>query len=97
MTERSVSPATSIGVFVLLVGFTLGTCCLSFLRLGAAGHLAVGLGIAAIQGGLVALFFMHLIHSPARTWLAAAVGLYWLGIEILMTLNDYITRQAASF
>jgi caa(3)-type oxidase subunit IV len=97
MTERSTSPLTSIIVFVLLVGLTAGTFFLSLLRLGPAGHLAAGLIIAAVQGGLVVLFFMNLVRSPVRMWLVAALGLYWLGIELLLTLNDYITRAAASF
>jgi len=70
---------------------------LSFVPIGPAGHLAVGLSIGAAKGGLVALVFMHLIRSPARTWLPAGVGLFWLGILITLILTDYLTRPVASF
>lgn len=97
MSERSSSVLTIIVIYAILMLLTVLTAGLGFLHLGAAGHLAVGLGIAAIQGLLIAMFYMHLVKSSARAWLAAAVGLYWLGIELTLTLNDYITRSAASF
>ena len=82
MTEKTISPVTSVLAFAALVILTLTTVGLSFLRMGPAGHLAVGLGIGAAKAGLVAVVFMHLIRSPARTWLAAAIGLFWLGIFV---------------
>lgn len=45
----------------------------------------------------VALVFMHLIRGPARTWLAAGVGLFWLGIMVALMTTDYLTRPATSF
>lgn len=46
---------------------------------------------------LVALIFMHLIRSPARMWLAAGVGLFWLGILLTLTMSDYFTRSHAAY
>jgi hypothetical protein len=40
---------------------------------------------------------MHLIRSPIRTWLAASLGLFWLGILIVLTLTDYLARPLSSF
>jgi cytochrome c oxidase subunit 4 len=97
MTERTISPTTSVICFVVLVVLTLATVSASFLRMGAAGHLAVGLAFGAAKAALVALFFMHLIRSPSRTWLAAGVGLFWLGILITLTMSDYFSRQRATF
>lgn len=97
MTERTISPLTSVLAFAGLVLLTLATVSLSFIRMGPAGHLAVGLAFGAAKAGLVALVFMHLVRSPARTWLAAGVGLFWLGILVVLTLNDYFTRPAATF
>jgi cytochrome c oxidase subunit 4 len=97
MTERTVPPATSVLAFAALVGLTLLTVALSFLRLGPAWHLAAGLTIGAAKAALVALVFMHLIRSPARTWLAAGVGLFWLGILVALTMTDYLARPLASF
>jgi cytochrome c oxidase subunit 4 len=97
MTERTISPSVSVLAFVGLVVLTLATVSLSFLRMGPAGHLAVGLAFGAAKAALVALFFMHLIRSPARTWLAAGLGLFWLGILISLTMTDYLARQRATF
>jgi len=97
MTERTISPLTSVFTFAGLVVLTLATVSLSFLRMGAAGHLAVGLAFGAAKAGLVALIFMHLIRSPVRVWLAAGLGLFWLGILIALTMTDYFARPLASF
>jgi cytochrome c oxidase subunit 4 len=97
MTERTISPLISILAFVALVVLTLATVSLSFLRMGPAGHLAVGLAFGVAKAGLVALVFMHLIRSPARTWLAASIGLFWLGILLFLSLSDYLARPMASY
>jgi caa(3)-type oxidase subunit IV len=62
-----------------------------------AWHLAVGGGIAAVKAALVVLFFMPLIRSPGRTWLATGVGLFRLGILVTLTFSDYLTRSEAEF
>jgi cytochrome c oxidase subunit 4 len=97
MAERTISPLTSAAAFAALVVLTLATVSLSFVPMGPAGHLAVGLAFGAAKAALVALFFMHLIRSPARTWLAAGVGLFWLGILVALTMTDYLARPSASF
>ncbi len=90
-----VSPRTYVLVFAALVGLTAGTVGLSFLRLGP-WHLAVGTAIGAAKAFLVALFFMHLVRSPSRTWLAAGLGLFWLGILLTLVMTDYLARRGAS-
>ncbi|MBN9119723.1 MAG: cytochrome C oxidase subunit IV family protein [Planctomycetes bacterium] len=97
MGERTISPRTSAACFAALVALTLATVSLSFVRMGPAGHLAAGLAFGAAKAALVALVFMHLIRSPARTWLAAGLGLFWLGIFVTLTLTDYLARPLASF
>jgi cytochrome c oxidase subunit 4 len=97
MTERTISPLTSVAAFAGLVALTLATVSLSFVRLGPAGHLAVGLAFGAAKATLVALFFMHLIRSPVRVWLAAGLGLFWLTILVVLTLTDYAARHRASY
>lgn len=97
MDDRTTTPRTLTLAFAALVALTLATVGLSFLRMGPAGHLAVGLAFGAAKAGLVVLIFMNLIRSPARTWLAAGVGLFWLGILVTLTLTDYLTRSRASY
>ena len=41
---------------------------------------------------LVALFFMHVRYSTKLTSLVVVGGLLWLGILLLLTLGDIITR-----
>jgi caa(3)-type oxidase subunit IV len=97
VVERTISPWISVACFAALVLLTFGTVCLSFVRMGPAGHLAVGLGFGVVKASLVALFFMHLIRSPSRTWLAAALGLFWLGILVCLSLTDYLVRYRVTF
>jgi cytochrome c oxidase subunit 4 len=97
MQQRTIASRTSMIAFATLVVLTLATVSLSFLRLGPGGHLAVGLAIGATKAALVALIFMQLIRSPARTWLAAGVGLFWLGILIALIMTDYVARPVASY
>jgi cytochrome c oxidase subunit 4 len=92
MTEPIASPRTYAFVFVALIAFTMLTVGLSFLDLGT-WHTPVGVGIGVVKAVLVALFFMHLIHSERVTWLAVAAGLFWLAIMMGLTLADYLTRH----
>ena len=83
-------------VFAALIGLTLLTVAVSFVELGPF-HLAVGLGIGAVKAVLVALFFMHLLHSTRLTWVVVGAGLFWLGILIVLTMSDYLTRDVLSY
>jgi len=82
--------------YVVLIVLTAATVSLSLVRVGR-WHLAVGMAIAAVKAGLVVLVFMHLARSPARTWMAAFVGLFWLGILFALTLTDYLVRFEATY
>ena len=95
MNPTSGTPRIYPIAFALLVALTLATVGLSFLQLGT-WHLLVGVGIGAIKAALVGLFFMHLIHGSGRVWLAAGVGVFWLGIMLTLTMSDYLTRAIAS-
>ena len=92
MTTRVIPPTTYYLVFAALIGLTLLTVGISFLDLGA-GHTVAGLAIAVVKALLVALFFMHLLYSDKANWLAIGAGLFWLGILLVLTLSDYLTRD----
>ncbi len=96
MAETTIRPRTYFLAYAALVALTFGTVSLSLLRLGE-WHLAAGSAIGVVKVMLVALFFMHLVRSPPRTWLAAGLGLLWLGIMMALTMSDYLTRRDASF
>jgi len=95
MSDQVTPLRTYYGVFVGLVALTVLTVGMSFLELGT-WHLAVGVSIGCVKAVLVALFFMHLIHSSKLMRLVVVTALFWLGILMTLTLTDYLTRHWGS-
>jgi cytochrome c oxidase subunit 4 len=91
MSHPTVSPRTYLAVYVGLLGLTLSTVLLSGAELGG-WEVPIALGIAACKTTLVALFFMHLLHSPRLVWLVAGAGVLFLGVMLALTWADYWTR-----
>lgn len=73
---------------LVLTGLTIG---LAHVNLGGWNS-PVAMAIAVIKGVLIALFFMHLRSSPSVTRLVGLAGLLWLGILIVGTMDDVVTR-----
>ena len=96
MSESVSRSSTYYLVFAALIALTLLTVGISFIDLGA-WHTPVGLVIAVTKASLVALFFMHLLHSPRTSWLAFLAGLFWFGILMALTLSDYLSRQVLAY
>ena len=69
----------------------LGRLNLGWLNIGAT------LLIAVVKALLVVLFFMHVRHSSRLTRIFAAAAFLWLGILLVGTLNDYLTRDRPLF
>jgi cytochrome c oxidase subunit 4 len=83
-------------VYFALLALTLLTCALSFVpQIG--WHATVGLGIASIKAGLIAVFFMHILSSDRLPWLALLAGILWFLLLISLTLADYLTRTVLSY
>jgi cytochrome c oxidase subunit 4 len=95
MSDQVTPLRTYFGVFVALIALTVLTVGMSFLQLGT-WHLAVGISIGCVKAVLVALFFMHLIHSSKLTRLVVVAALFWLAILMTLTLTDYLTRHWGS-
>ena len=76
------------GALILLTLLNIG---LSLIDLRGLNTL-VGLLIAAIQVSINAAFLMHLRWSRPITRLVAALSLLWLGILIVGTMDDALTR-----
>jgi cytochrome c oxidase subunit 4 len=91
MSEHIDSVKTYALVFAALIFATVATTAVAFVDLGPFS-VVVALVIAVCKMLLVALFFMHVRHSPKLTRLVLLGGLMWLGILILMTLTDFSTR-----
>ena len=92
MSQRVQTPALYLSIFAALIVLTCLTVAVSFVHLGA-WHTATGLTIAVCKALLVALFFMHLLHSGRLTWLVVLGSVFWLALLICLTLTDYLTRH----
>ena|ERR1700676_3075905 len=89
--ESISSVAYYLRVFAALIALTVLTVALSFVELGP-WHLVLGLIIATTKAVLVALFFMHVLHSARLTWIVIAASLLFLVILMGLTMSDYLTR-----
>lgn len=87
-----ISVKSYLAVFAALLALTALTTAIAFVDLGGVGNVAVALSIAIVKAALVALYFMHLRHSTPLTVIFAGAGLFWLGLLIVLTLSDYISR-----
>ena len=85
------SVGTYVLVFLGLICLTIATTAVAFVDLGPFS-VVVALAIATCKMLLVALFFMHVRHSTKLTRLVVVGGLLWLGILLLLTLGDIMTR-----
>jgi cytochrome c oxidase subunit IV len=91
MANHVVPLRTYYLVFLTLIVCTAITVAVSFVDLGRFNVVAA-LGIAILKASLVVLFFMHVKYSGKLTWVVVAGSLFWLGILIVMTAGDYLTR-----
>ncbi len=93
MSEHVDSIKTYVLVFTALIVLTLVTTAVAFRNLGSFSVVAA-LGIATCKMLLVALWFMHVRHSPRLTKLVLAGALLWLAILLVFTMADVMTRGA---
>jgi cytochrome c oxidase subunit IV len=86
-----VSPRTYVSIFLALMALTALTVGAAFVNLGPF-NTVVALVIACTKMMLVVLFFMHVRYSSRLTWAVVGAGFFWLGLLLLLTLSDYVTR-----
>ncbi len=91
MTEEITPIRTYLLVYIVLVLLTLLTYGIAFIDLGA-WNTVIALIIAVAKALLIILFFMHARYSTGMTRIVMAGGLLWLGILMIGTLDDLITR-----
>lgn len=89
--EQAMTPWGYVIVFVVLLVLLALTVGAAYLDLGPWSTV-LAIAIASLKALLVILYFMHVRYSTPLTWLYAAVGFIWLGILIVLTLSDYLTR-----
>ena len=86
-----VSPRTYVTIFLALMVLTGVTVGAAYLDLGPFNTL-VALVIACTKMMLVILYFMHVRYSSRLTWAVVGAGFFWLGLLLILTLSDYLTR-----
>jgi cytochrome c oxidase subunit 4 len=84
---------TYLLVWAALLVLLFATWCFAELNLHSFNAI-IAMTIALAKMLLIILFFMHVRYSSRLTWVFAVAGFLWLAILILLTLNDYLTRQA---
>ena len=93
MSERLLSPLFYVIVLVALMLLTILTVGLSFVPSTGLMRILAGQAIAVVKASLVALFFMHALHSAAQTRAVIVVTIFWLvAIFLALTFSDYLTR-----
>jgi cytochrome c oxidase subunit 4 len=78
-------------VFGTLMVLTLVTVAIAYVNLGPMNAVAA-LVIACFKATIVVLYFMHVKYSTRLVKLSIVAGLYWMGIIMVLTLSDYLTR-----
>lgn len=91
MPAHVVPPRVYVAVFAVLLVMTGTTAAVSFIDMGP-WNTVVALTIAFFKATLVVLFFMHIKYSRRLMQVVIAGGLFWLGILIVLTLSDFMSR-----
>ena len=92
MSSHIVPTRTYYLIFLTLMVCTAITVAMAFIDLGPL-NVVVAMTIAVLKATLVVLFFMHVKYSTQLTWAVVAGSVFWLGILLVMTLGDYLTRS----
>ena len=91
MSEHIVPKRVYYTIFAILMLCTLLTVLIAFVDLGALNTVAA-LTIAVFKTTLVVLYFMHVKYGTRLTWAVVAGSVFWLGILLVLTMSDYLTR-----
>ena len=83
-------------IFAILMFCTYLTVQVALFDLGAF-NIVAALTIAVFKAALVVLFFMHVKYGTRLTWAVVAGSIFWLGILLVLTMSDYLTRAWATY
>jgi cytochrome c oxidase subunit 4 len=91
MSEHIVPTRVYYSIFGILMLCTLLTVLIAYVDLGRF-NIVAALTIAVFKATLVILYFMHVKYSTRLTWAVVAGSVFWLGILLVLTMSDYLTR-----
>jgi len=91
LTQQIISRKTFFLVWLALL-FLLAATVIAALFDSGWISLAIALGIAICKALLIVTFFMHVRVSNRLVVIFATAGFFWLGIMVVLTMSDYISR-----
>jgi cytochrome c oxidase subunit IV len=92
MTAGHVIPKkTYYAVFAALMVLLAATVGVAFVHLGE-WNVVAAMTIAVAKAVLIILYFMHVRYSSHVTWMFVGAGFFWLGILLVLSMSDYLTR-----
>jgi cytochrome c oxidase subunit 4 len=91
MSEHIIPKRTYYVIYAILLFCTYLTWQVAYFDLGALNTVAA-LAIAVFKATIVVLFFMHVLYSTRLTWAVVVGSIFWLGILLVLTFSDYLTR-----
>jgi cytochrome c oxidase subunit 4 len=95
-TDHIIPTRVYYAIFAILMLCTYATVQVAFFDLGRL-NAVVALTIAVFKAVLVVLFFMHVRYSTRLTWVVVIGAVFWLGILLLLTSGDYLTRYRGTY
>lgn len=92
MSAQHIIPVrTNLIVFGALLGLLVLTIAAAYVNLGVLA-IPVAMTIATVKAVLILLYFMHVRYSPKLVWVFSGAAVFWLGILMALSLNDYVVR-----
>ncbi len=92
MSHHVVSIRLYLAVFFSLMVLTAVTVWVAFLDFGPLNDI-LAMGIAIFKASLVILYFMHVRYNSKLTWAFVASGFFWLVLLLVLTGQDYWSRD----
>ena len=79
-------------IWAILIVLTFFTAWVATVDLGWMNPV-VALVIASFKALVVVLYFMHVRFANRLTWVFSGAAFFWLGIMIVLSMSDYVTRS----
>jgi cytochrome c oxidase subunit 4 len=92
MKQHISSIQTNAAIFIALNVLLFATVGAAYLPLGDY-HFLIAMALATVKAVLIVMYFMHVKYSHRLTAIICAASFLWLGIMIVLTLTDYMTRE----
>lgn len=91
MAEGHATIRTYTVIFIWLVVLMFLTIAAWTIDLGPL-NILIAMGIASVKAALVLMYFMHVKFSGRLVWVFSTGAFLWLGILLVLTMADYVTR-----